>query len=255
MVRFERRALLAAPDGSPAAIGGEITAETVWSAFLDGVFLLPTEDPDVAELNALRDEEAVAAGRITVLPGVGDPYRTTWWCPARRPVVEPAAVRYGRHLTRTLRTCGWTATVDAAFDQVVRECRADRWPEWITPALADVMGELHRVGRAHSVEVWAGDELVGGVFGLARGPVFSIDSMFHRRSDAGKVAFAELARRADGTTLELIDIQVPTPHGSSLGVVEMAREAYLDRNQAAGGPVVFDTAAHPVDRLLDISRS
>lgn len=123
-------------------------------------------------------------------------------------------------------------TVDRAFTQVVLGCAdPSRAGSWITPEVASAYAALHRLGWAHSIEVWADGHLAGGLYGLAIGGLFAGESMFHRATDASKVAVWELTRRwyADGDPRRVIDVQWSTAHLASLGVVEWRRRAYLGR--------------------------
>ena len=135
-----------------------------------------------------------------------------------------------RSLRRTLRAGRFTLTVDHAFTSVVRAC-ADR-PEgtWIVPAYARAFQRMHELGHAHSVEAWdAEGRLAGGVYGLALGGAFFAESMFHRATDASKVALFHLVQRLRDGGFTLLDVQLPTPHLASLGAVTISREDYLDR--------------------------
>ena len=153
-----------------------------------------------------------------------------WWSPDPRGVLLPGGLRVSRSLRRSMR--GFEVTVDRAFAAVVAGC-ADpaREGRWISPAVVAAYGELHGLGWAHSIEVWQDGVLAGGLYGLAVGGLFAGESMFHRRTDASKAALAALVERvtADGHPDRLIDVQWRTDHLASLGVVEIPREAYLDR--------------------------
>jgi leucyl/phenylalanyl-tRNA--protein transferase len=125
-------------------------------------------------------------------------------------------------------------TVNRAFGEVIRGC-ADRPLEgtWITPEMVEAYEELHRLGHAHSVETWAGEELAGGLYGVAVGGLFAAESMFHRRRDASKVALAFLVSRLRERGFRLLDTQMSTPHTARLGAVEIPRAEYLRRLRAA----------------------
>ncbi len=170
-----------------------------------------------------------------------------WFSPDPRAVFPiEREVHWSRSLRRTLRRgvlpdgmrMPFVVTLDEAFDDVMRACGATR-PEgtWITPPLRRGYSLLHRLGWAHSVEVWSeeatGRVLVGGIYGIRIGSLFAGESMFHLRTDASKVAFAHLvaALRVSGTTL--FDVQVQNPHIESLGCIELARDEYLDRLSVA----------------------
>ena len=185
----------------------------------------------------------LAAYRLGLFPmglGPGGSGPIGWWSPDPRGVL-PAG---GFHASRSLRRARnrFEVTVDTAFDDVVAGCAdPSRDGRWITPEIASAYAELHRLGWAHSIEVWAGERLAGGLYGLAVGGLFAGESMFHRVTDASKVAVWELARRwyADGDPRRVVDVQWSTPHLASLGVLEWSRRHYLTRLAeavAAPGP-------------------
>jgi leucyl/phenylalanyl-tRNA--protein transferase len=157
-----------------------------------------------------------------------------WWSPDPRGVLPLDGLRVSRSLRRS--AARFEIRVDSAFDAVVAACgdpgRAGRW---ITPAVAAAYGDLHRLGWAHSVECWRDGELVGGLYGVAVGGLFAGESMFHRATDASKVALVALVRilQADGDPRRLLDVQWRTGHLGSLGVVEIPRTEYLARLRTA----------------------
>ncbi|MFJ4095350.1 leucyl/phenylalanyl-tRNA--protein transferase [Kitasatospora sp. NPDC089913] len=242
-----------APADGPAAFGGDLAPGTLLAAYRYGLFPLPAADDYASAFNEARHEEAVEAGRIVLLPGAADadPYALAWWSPDPRPVLAPDGVRLGRKLSRLLRNrLDWSTTADAAFEQVLAACAEGREPPWLTRDLREALTALHRLGAAHSVEVWEEGELVGGVFGVAAGPVLSLDSMFHRRPDAARVAVADLAARFAAAGGLLLDAQWDSPHVRSLGAAPQPRERYLAALAAGTGPVApLDTARLPAVRL------
>jgi leucyl/phenylalanyl-tRNA--protein transferase len=152
-----------------------------------------------------------------------------WFCPPRRGVLPLDRIHLSRSLRRTLRRSTFSATLDEAFEAVVAGCREPRAHEdgtWISDELARAYCELHRVGHAHSVEVWDGDRLVGGIYGVLIGGVFCGESMFHRATDASKIALADLAARLNEARAGLLEVQHVTPHLRSLGAIEIPRETY-----------------------------
>lgn len=175
-----------------------------------------------------------------------------WYSPDPRGVIPLGRVRVTRSLRQRLRHSGWEATVDAAFSAVIAACAhphrdADTW---ITPEMQAAYTELHRLGWAHSVEVWEGDVLVGGLYGVLCGGVFTGESMFHHRRDASKVALVELEARLVEAGAALIDVQLVTPHLASLGAVEVPRATFLRCLTAhRDDPVVLATDRRPVSRL------
>ena len=142
----------------------------------------------------------------------------------------------GLHVSRTLRRVigRFRMTSDVAFEAVMRACGDPSRPHgWITDSFVDAYSVLHRLGWAHSVEVWLDDELVGGVYGLAIGGLFAGESMFHRATNASKVALVGLVERLDEGGFVLFDVQWLTEHLASLGAVEVPRSDYLAKVRAA----------------------
>lgn len=152
-----------------------------------------------------------------------------WWTPNPRTVIFPDALHISRSLRKVLRRNDFTLSADQAFEDVMLACaepRAGASGTWIGPTMIDAYCELHRLGYAHSIEVWKEGQLVGGLYGLALGRVFFGESMFSRADNASKVAFAHLAHHLVQWDFGLIDCQVANPHLSSLGAREVAREDF-----------------------------
>ena len=159
-----------------------------------------------------------------------------WWSPDPRGVLPLDRLHVSRSLARSRRR--FVVTVDTAFEAVVRACADPARPHgWIDETFVEAYGRLHRLGWAHSVEVWergAGGQLAGGLYGLAIGGMFAAESKFHRVTDASKVALVALVEllREDGAG-RLLDVQWATPHLASLGVVDVSRERYGQLLEAA----------------------
>lgn len=157
-----------------------------------------------------------------------------WWSPDPRGVLLPGGLRVSRSLARSARR--YEVSIDLDFAGVLAGCADPNRPgRWITPAFAAAYLHLHELGWAHSVETWCGDELVGGLYGVAVGGLFAGEAMFHRAPDASKVALLALERAvfADRDSARLVDVQWPTPHLRSLGVVPVPKSDYLRRLAAA----------------------
>ena len=207
----------APPDGLLAS-GADLEPATIIAAYRRGIFPWPCEGDDLL-----------------------------WWSPDPRAVIPPDALHVSRSLGRTLRRGRHRITLNAAFNDVVAGCAA-RPDTWITAAIRQAYGRLHALGWAHSVEVWEAGALVGGLYGVAVGGLFAAESMFHRVSDASKVALVALAQHARTVGVQLVDVQMPTPHLASLGAVTISREHYLQAlARAVARPVNF-TAAPASDR-------
>ena len=180
-------------------------------------------------------ETLVTAYRAGIFPWSSDPV-LTWWSPDPRAIFELDTWRPHRSVERAARRGGWRFTVDTAFEEVMRACAetgGDRPATWITGDFVRAYGELHRRGLAHSVEVWEGDALIGGLYGVALGGFFGGESMFHRRTDASKAAVGHLIARLRERGFSLLDAQVPTPHLERLGAIAIPRADYLARLKRA----------------------
>jgi leucyl/phenylalanyl-tRNA--protein transferase len=170
-------------------------------------------------------------------------------------VIPLDGVRCARSLRARLRNSGWETTVDRAFAAVLAGC-ADRpgglreGGTWITAPMRAAYQHLHDLGHAHSLEVWAGGELVGGLYGVGVGGVFTGESMFHLTSDASKVALVDLTARLTAAGGRLIDVQMVTPHLASLGARDLPRAEFLDLlARVRDDPVRLATDRLPVARL------
>ena len=148
-----------------------------------------------------------------------------WFEPRRRGLLPLDGFHVSRSLGRSLRRGAWRFTCDQAFAAVIAGC-ADRPQTWINPEIASVFVALHARGQAHSVEVWSDGALVGGVYGLALNGAFFAESMFSRRTDASKLALAELVARLRAGGFALLDTQYLTPHLASLGGIEVPQPRY-----------------------------
>ena len=213
----------------------------------------PPDGEDVVGVGAdLEPETLVAAYRNGIFPWPHEGSPLPWFSPDPRGVLPLDGLRISRSLRRRLRASEWRATVDTDFDAVIAACASRPPPDgtWITPAMRRAYRRLHRLGWCHSVEVWDGERLVGGLYGVQVGGVFTGESMFHRESDASKAALAELAARMKEAGGALIDVQIVTPHLAAMGAVEVPRRDFLRLLRARrDDPVRLPTRPRPVARL------
>jgi leucyl/phenylalanyl-tRNA--protein transferase len=171
---------------------------------------------------------AYACGIFPMAESADDP-SLFWVEPEIRGVIPLDGFRIASRLARTVRTEVFTVTVDRAFKAVIDGCaapQAGRNDTWINKRIRDLYIALHGLGHAHSVEVWNGDELVGGLYGVHLGRAFFGESMFHRARDASKVALVHLVARLIVGGFELLDTQYVTEHLRSFGAVEVPRRRY-----------------------------
>ncbi|WP_170553938.1 leucyl/phenylalanyl-tRNA--protein transferase [Ruegeria atlantica] len=148
-----------------------------------------------------------------------------WVDPKFRGVFPLDGFHVSRSLTRRIRNCGLSVTIDQDFTGVVDGC-ADRADTWINAELRELYIQVHQSGYAHSLEIWEKEKLVGGVYGVTLGAAFFGESMFSRRTDASKIALAYLVDRLRQTGFRLFDTQFLTTHLASLGAIEIPRSQY-----------------------------
>jgi len=227
------------------------------------VFLLPDDlpvfpDPRRAEPDGLlalggglEPARLLLAYSRGIFPWSSEGEPLMWFCPSPRMVLRlPGDLHVGRSVHKQLRRRPLRVTLDRDFAAVIAACadhpRADQDSTWITRGIVASFTELHRLGVAHSVEVWDGEALVGGLYGLAIGGAFFGESMFSRETGASKQAFIALARQLIRWDYRLIDCQMTTAHLRGLGGQELEREAFLaaldEAVRAPGrlGPWAFD---------------
>lgn len=155
-----------------------------------------------------------------------------WFSPNPRGILPLDAFHVPQRLARVIRSRRFEVRVDTAFERVMREC-AERDETWITGEIVESYVQLHEMGVAHSVEAWRGDVLAGGLYGVALRGAFFGESMFHRETDASKVALAALVERLRARGFTLLDIQWVTPHLAQFGAIEIPRRRYMRLLEAA----------------------
>lgn len=197
-----------------------------------------------ADLSLVR---LLAAYRRGIFPWFNPGEPILWWSPDPRMVLFPQEFKCSRSLKKRLRRGDYAVRVDTAFSRVMQACAAPRRGQrgtWINPAMVAAYSALHEAGYAHSFETWMageqGPELAGGLYGVALGRVFFGESMFSRRTDASKIAFAHLVAELAARGFELVDCQMSTAHLASLGAREIPRQAFsalLQRWTTPDGPL------------------
>jgi leucyl/phenylalanyl-tRNA--protein transferase len=200
-------------------------------------------DPDglLAVGGDLSPGRLIAAYSQGIFPWFNAGQPILWWSPSVRAVLDHGNLRISRSLRKSLRNRGFRVTADTCFDDVTASCAAPR-PKasgtWILPDMQEAYGALHELGLAHSIEVWRGADLVGGLYGVSFKGCYFGESMFSRETDASKVAFVTLVEHLRQSGVLLIDCQMMTPHLESLGVNPLPRNSYLDL-------LTYTLARHP----------
>jgi leucyl/phenylalanyl-tRNA--protein transferase len=178
------------------------------------------------DLSAAR---LLAAYRLSIFPWYSPGQPVLWWAPDPREVLFPKEFRASRSLHKALRNRGYRATIDRDFRAVIEGCAAPRASSagtWITSDMQQAYSDLHERGFAHSIEVYRGAELVGGLYGVRMGAVFFGESMFSRERDASKVALAHLVQACLQNDIVVIDCQLPSRHLKSLGSRPISRAEF-----------------------------
>ena len=203
------------------AVGLDLKPETLIRAYSEGVFPWPTEG----------------------LP-------LLWYSPQKRAVIDFDELHIARRLKQDLKKNPWTYTADQAFIRVIEGCsiREDEGT-WITPEMKDAYLELHRLGHAHSIEVWEGSLLIGGMYGVDIGGYFAGESMFHRKSNASKAALLYAAARLKRAGRSFLDIQVLSDHTASFGAKEISRSAFRKRITECKKRLASEACPAPFDRM------
>ena len=191
---------LTAPEDEPLAMGGELSTERLILAYQHGIFPWYNEGPIL------------------------------WWFTHPRPVITPQTLKVSKSMKQLMRATSWTTTINQSFEEVIYHCaivyRDGQFGTWITEDIIDSYSLLHRLGFAHSVEVWEGDTLIGGLYGVLIGEIFFGESMFTYKSNASKYAFLTFAKHLFSKGCKLIDCQQDTPHMRKLGTELWSKEKF-----------------------------
>ena len=181
----------------------------------------------------LSSERLLEAYRVGIFPWYSEDQPILWWSPDPRFVLDLDQFKISRSLGKTLRRRMFHVTFDRVFEDVIAACatvtREDQSGTWITPEMQEAYITLHGLGYAHSVEAWFEGKLVGGLYGVSLGKAFFGESMFHRKTDASKVALAVLVEKLKSWNFQFIDSQMTTEHMSSLGAKEIPRRIYVKK--------------------------
>ncbi len=182
----------------------------------------------------LSTPRLLLAYRSGIFPWTDDPL--TWWSPDPRAIFDINKFRPPKRLETKLKQKHFDLTIDRDFSAVIHACSepaAGRESTWISPRFIAAYVELHRQGHAHSVEAWQQGKLVGGIYGVSINGFFAGESMFHRETDASKIALCHLMDHLRERKFELFDTQVLSPLTARLGAIEIRRRDYLEKLSSA----------------------
>jgi leucyl/phenylalanyl-tRNA--protein transferase len=196
------------------------------------------DEPDglLAAGGNLSVDRLLYAYRHGIFPWYDEGQPILWWSPDPRCVLLPAEFHVAKRLRRSLKSSGIEVSFNRAFNKVIEACAEHRDGQagtWITADMKKAYQALHEGGFAHSVEIWQGDSLVGGLYGLAIGRVFFGESMFSRENNASKAAMLALCQELALRDFELLDCQVASPHLASLGARLIRRSDFTKRLESA----------------------
>ena len=177
----------------------------------------------------LSPQRLLAAYVVGIFPMADDTGQIHWLAPDPRAIIELDSLKVSRSLRAVVRRGVFELRINTAFGDVIAACAERREGTWISRQIRGAYTELHRLGFAHSVEAWKGGDLAGGLYGVAIGGVFFGESMFHRATDASKVAIVHLVERMRQRGMVLLDVQFITEHLRSFGAVEIPRREYEGR--------------------------
>jgi leucyl/phenylalanyl-tRNA--protein transferase len=186
-------------------------------------------DDIVAVGGDLNPQRLLLAYRRGIFPWYNEPGEIIWWCPEVRCVQFTDEVKISHSMRNTFNKGTFRITMDKAFTQVIEGCREGirENATWLFDEMAEAYTALHEQGYAHSVEVWQGRKLVGGLYGLSLGHVFFGESMFSRVPNSSKAAFIRLSQYLNENGWKILDCQVVTDHLTSLGASAVSREIFL----------------------------
>jgi leucyl/phenylalanyl-tRNA---protein transferase len=188
------------------------------------------------DLSVERLRAAYSAG---IFPWYNDGFPPLWWSPNPRAILPAEDLHVSRSLRRRLERKDYTVTWNLAFAEVIAACGQGRkGGTWIVPEMRRAYQKLHHEGHAHSLEVWQENRLVGGLYGVQCGALFAAESMFHRITDASKIAVVAASRSLQRAGMQLFDVQFATSHLRTLGVKEISRDDYLVRVARASAVAV-----------------
>ena len=210
------------------AMGGDLSVDTLVSAYAQGIFPWFNHDQPIL-----------------------------WWSPDPRLVLFPDRIKISKSLAKKIRQARYSVSCNQAFEQVISACalRGKAKPTepttphqetWITESMHQAYLQMHRAGYAHSIEVWDQQNLLGGLYGVLLGKVFFGESMFSRAPDASKLALVALCRHMQRSGMALIDCQVASEHLFSMGAEEIARDQFIQQ-LAHIDLAHIDLPANPVD--------
>jgi leucyl/phenylalanyl-tRNA--protein transferase len=202
------------------------------------------DDPNglLAASEDLTEERLLAAYQRGIFPWYDEGQPVLWWSPDPRCVIAPLSFTPSKSLGKRLRRKDYEIRIDTDFETVIEECskRSNGEGTWITDDICEAYTALHYSGHAHCIECYIDNELAGGLYGIGMGDLFFGESMFHRKTDASKIAFTSLMRVMADNDSPMVDCQLTNPHLLSLGAYEIPRSQFITALETG-------IAADPID--------
>lgn len=207
------------------------------------IYNLPQEfifpDPSEAEEDGLlaiggdlSTRRIITAYAMGIFPWYNEDSPILWWSPDPRLVLYPDDFKLSKSLRQRINRGMFRLRIDFAFEEVIFACantfRKNQEGTWINRDMQEAYIQLFKMGLAHSIEIWEGNKLIGGLYGVSLGAAFFGESMFHKRSDASKMAFFYLSKVCKVLNFDFIDCQVSNDHLLSLGAKEIERDCFLN---------------------------
>ena len=186
----------------------------------------------LAASQSLSTQQVIRAYKLGIFPWYSEPDPVLWWSPSPRCVLVPKNIHISRSMRRLIKQPPFELSYDQNFEAVIDACAAREEGTWISDEVKSTYTALHHQGLAHSVEVWQGEALAGGLYGIAMGSIFFAESMFSHVSNASKFALIKLAQQLDAADYRLIDCQVGSAHLYSLGASDMSRADFKQALEA-----------------------
>jgi leucyl/phenylalanyl-tRNA---protein transferase len=194
---------------------------------------LASRDGLLAIGGSLNVTNLLNAYRMGIFPWPMQGYPVTWFCPAKRAILEFKDLHVSKRVLRVKKQSPFQLTINQAFGSVIKSCadieRKGEDGTWITREMIRAYKQLHMEGYAHSVEAWQGERLVGGIYGVEVDGVFSAESMFHIVDYSSKLALLHLIEHLQDRGLDWMDIQVMSPHMKAMGAKDISRDAFLQK--------------------------
>jgi len=196
----------------------------------------------------LSPTRIIKAYQQGIFPWFNDGEAILWWSPTPRAIIETSHVRINKTLKKFIKKSPYSVSINTCFDTIIEYCADAPFRKegtWIVDQMKNAYKKLHKLGYAHSIEVWQKDKLVGGLYGVAINGFFSGESMFYLAPNASKFALIHLAQLLKSHSIDFIDCQIMNPFLEDMGAIEICRESFIKRQQFAKSAKLPDNVWQP----------